>query len=132
MIYFRGNNIQLKKLEDSKDRRIYNVHISLTYEECDNLRNYVSSRKTVELINDWPQRINSYFAVTTLTESDSRTRNKRNPFFLLLYLCSIFFSPPARRAHNQHTNSLSGALPSFLHPPRHAPRYIRQKRRGSR
>lgn len=64
------------------------------------MHNYASSRETVELINERPQRIYSYFSVTTLTESACETRNKRNSFFLLLYLCSIFFS-----LSTQHTQS---------------------------
>lgn len=78
------------------------------------MHNYASSRKTVvKLIHESPQRSYSYFGITTLEESDSRARNKQNPFFLLLYLSSLSFFLHQHGTHNQHTNSLSGTLPSL-------------------
>lgn len=76
------------------------------------MHNYASSRKTVvKLIHESPQRSYSYFGITTLEES--RARNKQNPFFLLLYLSSLSFFLHQHGTHNQHTNSLSGTLPSL-------------------
>lgn len=94
------------------------------------MHNYASSRKTVELINERPERIHSYFGVTTLTESDTRTRNKRNPFFLLLISAPSFFLHQCG-THNQHTNSLSDTLPSFLHPSPCASLYPAEKERNA-
>lgn len=79
------------------------------------MHNYVSSRKTiVKLINETPRR--KSFLFWHYDFSGIRLQNTQQAKSLL---SSSFISPLAfflyqRGTHNQHTNSLSGTLPSSL------------------
>lgn len=93
---------------------------------------YINSKKTVvKSIHELLQRSYSYFGITALAESGCRTCNKRNHFFLLLYLSSIFFSLPARHTQSTYQFPIWEPSPRIVSS-RPAPRYIRQKRRETR